>query len=431
MSQIDTLIVGGGITGLSAALRLQEAGQTVMVLEASDRVGDGRIARVERNGDMADGGAQLIHSNYDQMLKLIDKVGLRDDLIVSDGKTVYLDATGAPRAARGELEIAKLMGPRAAAEAAIFYSRTKFGTSFPIFEISKDIPAYDNVTAAEAYAKASRAFHDYVLRPMMHATVNTTPDQTNLYHTLNLLRQTTDTHTYGLRHGILSLLERLAERVPVTYGAKATRVLMTGDRVDGVELDDGRRVGARHVILACPLGAAGELMPDELGPARSFLTSFPYTPMPLVFFFLDRPVAEDVFVYMGHPFREAPYNMAVNHAGRREMVPSRKAILSTWAAYPSTVTMSDASDADTIAHALRDLDAFIPGVANWVEDARVMKHRRGIARYAPGTHRKIIDFKAYASGLKGISFAGNDYDSVHMESGIRSAHRAADRAMLA
>lgn len=430
MSKIDTIIVGAGITGLSAALRLQELGQKVMVLEASDRVGDGRIVRVSRGSDMADGGAQLIHSNYDEMLKLIDKMDLRADLISGGGKTLYLDKKGDPRLSAGQLDMVKLLGPRGAAEAAKFYSQNAFAKPFPIFEISKDIPEYDNITAAEAYAKSSPAFHDYVLRPMMHATTNTTPSETNLYHALNLLREVTTTKTFGLRTGIVTLLERLAQKVPVTYGAKVRSVLMTGDKVDGVELDNGSALSANHVILACPLGAAGDLVPDAMAPAKTFLTQFPYTPLPLVFFFLDRPIRTDVFVYFGHPFREVPYNMVVNHSGRREMAPSGKAILSTWAAYPSTVAMSQASDADTIARALADLEAFVPGVANFVEEARVMKHRRGIARYAPGTHRKILDFKAYASGLKGVSFAGNDYDSVHMESGIRSAYRAADRALV-
>lgn len=429
MSEIDTIVVGAGITGLATANKLRQAGQNVLVLEASDRVGDGRIVRLERNGDMADGGAQLIHSNYDEMLKLIDQTDLRGDLIKGGGKSLYLDETGTPRVTGGRLDLAHLMGPRGAAEAAAFYGRTKFSKNFPLFELTKNIPEYDDVTAEEAFSKTGKAFQDYVLRPMMHASTNTTPAETNLYHTLNLLKLVATTETFGLRTGLLTLLERLAANTPITYGAKVASVLMTGDRVDGVQLQDGTSLGARHVILACPLGAAGDLVPDALAPAKTFLTAFPYTPLPLVYFFLDRPLADDHFVYFGHPYRDVPYNMALNHARRREMVPSGKAIISTWAAYPSTVPMTEMSDADTIATALRDLEAFIPGVANWVEEARVMKHRRGIARYAPGTHRKIIDFKAYAAGLKGISFAGNDYDSVHMESGIRSGYRAASRAL--
>ena len=49
MTAHDTIVIGAGATGLTAAWRLAEAGQDVLVLEARDRVG-GRL-RTERHGD--------------------------------------------------------------------------------------------------------------------------------------------------------------------------------------------------------------------------------------------------------------------------------------------------------------------------------------------------------------------------------------------
>ena len=43
----DAIIIGGGISGLSAARRLAQAGLSVKVLEASDRAG-GRMSDSER-----------------------------------------------------------------------------------------------------------------------------------------------------------------------------------------------------------------------------------------------------------------------------------------------------------------------------------------------------------------------------------------------
>lgn len=430
MSKIDTIVVGAGIAGLATAKRLQEAGQSVRILEASGSIGGGRIVRVARNGDMADAGAQLIHGNYTEMLKLVSDASLFGDLIPSHGSTIYLDRSGEQRKPNGRLGLAKLAGVRGSLDLAAFYAQIKSARDFDLFEIAEDIPEYDDKTASEAFTWAGSGFRDFVLRPMMHATTNTVPAETNYYHTLNLIRLVTTTRTFGLRRGIVSLLEAMAETLPVTYNAKVSKVLTTGGRVDGVELEDGTTMRANHVVLACPLGAAADLVREGFAEAHQFLSAFPHTPLPLVFFFLDRPLRSDAFAYMGHPYRDAVYNMALNHSVRSAMVPSGKAIVSAWAAYPSTVEMTKMSDADTIAHALSDLDAFIPGIANYVEEARVQKHRRGIARYAPGTHRRILDFKRHAATLEGISFAGNDYDSVHMESGVRSGHRAAKRALL-
>ena len=59
------------------------------------------------------------------------------------------------------------------------------------------------------------------------------------------------------------------------------------------------------------------------------------------------------------------------------------------------------------------------------------RHQRAAARYEPGMYRKVLDFKTKAETFRGLSFAGTDYDSIHMESGIRSGQRAAARALRA
>ncbi|TGT50705.1 FAD-dependent oxidoreductase, partial [Mesorhizobium sp. M00.F.Ca.ET.170.01.1.1] len=71
VSTVDTVIVGAGIGGLTAAEALQRGGQKVLVLEATNRPG-GRIVKITRkNGDAAEAGAQGIHSNYTEMLGML------------------------------------------------------------------------------------------------------------------------------------------------------------------------------------------------------------------------------------------------------------------------------------------------------------------------------------------------------------------------
>jgi len=56
----NVIVIGAGVAGLIAAVKLAEAGCCVTVLEASDRVG-GRI-RTEHAGDAAiELGAEFIH----------------------------------------------------------------------------------------------------------------------------------------------------------------------------------------------------------------------------------------------------------------------------------------------------------------------------------------------------------------------------------
>lgn len=64
MDHYDTIVVGAGIAGLSAARLLSGAGRDVLVLEARDRVG-GRVVTDRRYGLATDLGASWIHGVTD------------------------------------------------------------------------------------------------------------------------------------------------------------------------------------------------------------------------------------------------------------------------------------------------------------------------------------------------------------------------------
>jgi monoamine oxidase len=60
VEQSDTIVIGAGVAGLSAARLLARAGRKVVVLEARDRVG-GRVWTDRSNGETTDLGASWIH----------------------------------------------------------------------------------------------------------------------------------------------------------------------------------------------------------------------------------------------------------------------------------------------------------------------------------------------------------------------------------
>src|SRR5439155_19643978 len=79
-------IVGGGVVGLAAALRLIEAGHAlgsgleVVLLEANDRLG-GTIATERTGGFLIETGADAFITEKPWALALCERLGLRDRLI--------------------------------------------------------------------------------------------------------------------------------------------------------------------------------------------------------------------------------------------------------------------------------------------------------------------------------------------------------------
>jgi protoporphyrinogen/coproporphyrinogen III oxidase len=88
-------IIGGGITGLTAAFRLRQKNIPVTVYEASDRVG-GAIQSIRRDGYLAEFGPNTIMETSPKVAALIEDLGLGDRRLYSDpaAKNRYLVRRG-------------------------------------------------------------------------------------------------------------------------------------------------------------------------------------------------------------------------------------------------------------------------------------------------------------------------------------------------
>lgn len=86
----DYVIVGAGVSGLTAARRLSQGGQSVVVIEASDRIGGRTVNLDVGDGVITEGGGQWVGPGQDRVLALIDELGLETFKTFVDGKSIYL-----------------------------------------------------------------------------------------------------------------------------------------------------------------------------------------------------------------------------------------------------------------------------------------------------------------------------------------------------
>jgi monoamine oxidase len=84
----DAVIIGAGLSGLTAARRLAQANKKILVLEAQDRVGGRTWSQPIGQADFIDVGGQWIGKGHDRMYQLVAEAGLKTFPTFIQGKSI-------------------------------------------------------------------------------------------------------------------------------------------------------------------------------------------------------------------------------------------------------------------------------------------------------------------------------------------------------
>ena len=90
----DVVVVGAGFAGLTAALRLLDAGRSVIVLEARNRVGGRALNQPIGGGEVSERGATFVGPTQNHILALASRFGVNKFPTFNNGDNVYVNSLG-------------------------------------------------------------------------------------------------------------------------------------------------------------------------------------------------------------------------------------------------------------------------------------------------------------------------------------------------
>jgi len=424
------IIIGAGIAGLGAATYFSQKGHHVTVLEASDRIGGRAITHYNKKlNSVIDAGTQFIHSNYSRTLKLIDELGLREDLCTVKGKTRIYD----DRAEDGSFLYDYRM-PWYETEGVI--GNLKIGSHLikKLVHMPWDAFSANNAPQSDltpAYQdNLSPGLINSIIRPLSLVGALSEPDAMEIseLHMLRLIRIFLLTKYHVLSGGIASLHEELAKRLNVKREMPVSHIVLESNNITGVAIAGSEKVfKADHIVVATSADIACNLIPDDWHEEKAFLASVKAPEFALPTFYLDRPLQENVWSYMLHHNNNGLISYLTDASQKNpEMAQSSSAIIQAWICYPKSILVIGKTENEILTLCINEIEKYFPGFSSWIDHATITHHKTSVPFHSVGHQNRALKFLDEMDRKK-ISFCGDYFSGGFMESALWSAERAASR----
>jgi squalene-associated FAD-dependent desaturase len=442
MNRATTVVIGGGLAGIAAAIRLAEAGLPVALLEARPWLG-GATCSFARRGLIIDNGQHVFLRCFTAYLDLLGRLGVADSVRVQDRLDLpVLGAGSAREVSRWPLPAPwHLLRPLAGYPALSAAERLMVPPALlAMWRTSRrqrqvpDVSMGDWLAGHGQDERARRLLWSVFIEPVMNADAGQASFSIAARIIRTALLKGRGNADIGIPlvplselHGgpAARLLAQLG--VEVRLGAKATAVERDPSGRYTVRFSGGgehAQVCAAGVVLAVPAWEAAELAPRELAGDAARWARLEPSPIVSIHVIYDTAVT-------GLTMAVAPGSQA-----RWIFDKTRAAGLRTGqyltVPLPAADRYCDVPLASMRGQFLPALEQLFPAAAAArVDDFFVTKERRATFRQAPGTAALR---PAQDTGLAGFGLAGAWTDTGwpdSMESAVRSGRLAAQSVLRA
>ncbi|WP_328466590.1 FAD-dependent oxidoreductase [Actinoplanes sp. NBC_00393] len=314
--EVDVVIVGGGLAGLSAARRLDRAGVEWLLVEGSDRLG-GRVATDVFDGWRMDRGFQVLNTSYPRLSALVD-VDALDLRYFTSG--VLVRRGGGLHRLENPLRDPLATPQTLTSGVGTFTDRLKFAAlatrcaTLPVDRLL-DTP---ETTTQEMLRNAglSHRMIEEVLRPFFSGVFADRTLDTSSHVAAMVLRSFTRGRIGVPAAGMAALPAAIAGPLPFPQLLIGARTLSIGP---GMVVTEGGEIRCRAVIVATDPLTAAALLPRLPRPEVHGLTTF--------YFGADRAPVDEPILLLDGDRREIIANTVVMSNAAPEYAPSGKSLI--------------------------------------------------------------------------------------------------------
>lgn len=457
----SVVIIGGGLAGIAAAIRLGEAGRNVTLIETRKKLGGRATSFIDpRTGERLDNCQHVLMGCCTNLIDLYDRLGVLD--LIEWHRTLYWTAPerhGEYDTMQAGLPPAPLHFARSFQRMRIFTRQDKQSIARAMWKIIRLGPggrhAWRNRTFAEFLRKTKQtpgAWHGF-WNTIIISACNLPIDRVSAAHAMQVFQEgflaNKWSYTMGLAHvPLLELYDPAIDFIEsrggrIMLGTSVKSIGFDGERVTGVTTTD-EVIEAPTVISAVPFDRLDKLVSSSMRAVDGRLQNLhklDVSPIVGVHLRFDQEV-------MDLPHLVLVERMAEKHEGKKAGVPA--AFTAQWlfnkgadergrqhihAVISAADELMSLSEAEIVQRIVADIHRALPKSKGLEpSSARSVKEKRATFAAVPGMDDHRPAAAAGTVGIKGggimnLYLAGDWCDTgwpATMEGAVRSGYAAAE-----
>ena len=429
----DVIVIGGGIAGLGAAVRLKDSGLEPLVLEAESRVG-GRMTTDRVNGFVVDRGVTLFGNAFGSMRALVKRLRLSPLVCKGNFSVGIQDAAGCRGYRSGRFE--DLLFDRGISWRARWAS-IRFG--FDLLRHNRALvhgrsTLTDSLDGEDARTYFRRIGGEEVFEriflPGLNGPVGGAVDTSSRVILMQVLWNLLVRGQWNLTDGVDRIPEAAAAQVRVVTGARVLQVEQSGESVQVQAQVDGtsRRFTARRIIFAIPGQLVPALCPQLPVETRELLSRTQYSRIVNAAVALSKPPNVPYAGYAFTPDIVPGAEIEMEHLRAPNRCPEGKGMAGVFLWDTPQLRRLDATDESLKQQASDVVEQTFPECRGKVLFVHLVRWNVGIAQFPPGRLREMTALrKQLATWRSPFELCGDYLDGLSSEGALRTGEEAADR----